>query len=137
MTNWLVKNRRGAHWSNTRNTAITVLALNDYLQIIRGAGYGPGVRNFCQRAVHRDRTKVKDVLSARQRFFSGSKSSSRMERTILKSSVKMEKDLYISPCRRNFSVWKNPITPAGLRNFSAPAIFQTGGPAHFAQGSGL
>jgi uncharacterized protein YfaS (alpha-2-macroglobulin family) len=29
--NWLVKNRRGAQWSNTRDTAITVLALNDYL----------------------------------------------------------------------------------------------------------
>jgi hypothetical protein len=33
VTNWLVKNRRGAQWSNTRDTAITVLALNDYLQI--------------------------------------------------------------------------------------------------------
>jgi len=34
-TNWLVKNRRGAQWSNTRDTAITVLALNEYL---RGSG---------------------------------------------------------------------------------------------------
>ncbi|MBI3653392.1 MAG: alpha-2-macroglobulin [Acidobacteria bacterium] len=32
VTNWLVKNRRGAQWSNTRDTAITVLTLNDYLQ---------------------------------------------------------------------------------------------------------
>ncbi|HEX5085199.1 MAG TPA: alpha-2-macroglobulin family protein, partial [Blastocatellia bacterium] len=31
-TNWLVKNRRGAQWSNTRDTAITVLALNEYLR---------------------------------------------------------------------------------------------------------
>lgn len=30
--NWLVKNRRGAQWSNTRDTAITVLTLNDYLK---------------------------------------------------------------------------------------------------------
>ncbi len=30
--NWLVRNRRGAQWSNTRDTAITVLALNDYLR---------------------------------------------------------------------------------------------------------
>jgi hypothetical protein len=29
--NWLVKNRRGAAWSNTRDTAISLLALNDYL----------------------------------------------------------------------------------------------------------
>ena len=32
VTNWLVKNRRGAQWSNTRDTAIVVLALNDYLR---------------------------------------------------------------------------------------------------------
>jgi uncharacterized protein YfaS (alpha-2-macroglobulin family) len=33
VTNWLIKNRRGAQWSNTRDTAITVLALNDYLRV--------------------------------------------------------------------------------------------------------
>jgi uncharacterized protein YfaS (alpha-2-macroglobulin family) len=32
VTNWLIKNRRGAQWSNTRDTAITVLTLNDYLR---------------------------------------------------------------------------------------------------------
>ncbi len=32
VTNWLIKNRRGAQWSSTRDTAITVLALNDYLR---------------------------------------------------------------------------------------------------------
>lgn len=32
VTNWLIKNRRGAQWNNTRDTAITVLALNDYLR---------------------------------------------------------------------------------------------------------
>ena len=30
--NWLVKNRRGAQWTNTRDTAIALLALNDYLE---------------------------------------------------------------------------------------------------------
>ncbi|MCZ6598259.1 MAG: MG2 domain-containing protein, partial [Planctomycetota bacterium] len=30
--NWLVQNRRGAQWSNTRDTAICVLALSDYLR---------------------------------------------------------------------------------------------------------
>jgi len=30
--NWLVRNRRGTRWSNTRDTAIALLALNDYLQ---------------------------------------------------------------------------------------------------------
>jgi alpha-2-macroglobulin len=32
VTNWLVKNRRGAQWSNTRDTAISVLTLNEYLR---------------------------------------------------------------------------------------------------------
>ncbi len=30
--NWLVKNRRGAQWSNTRDTAYALLALSDYLR---------------------------------------------------------------------------------------------------------
>ncbi len=33
VTNWLIKNRRGAQWSNTRDTAITILALNDFLRV--------------------------------------------------------------------------------------------------------
>ncbi|MDX1390111.1 MAG: alpha-2-macroglobulin, partial [Acidobacteriota bacterium] len=32
VTNWLVKNRRGSQWSNTRDTAITVLTLTEYLE---------------------------------------------------------------------------------------------------------
>jgi uncharacterized protein YfaS (alpha-2-macroglobulin family) len=30
--NWLVKNRRGAQWNNTRDSAIAILALDDYLR---------------------------------------------------------------------------------------------------------
>ncbi len=33
VTNWLIKNRRGAQWSNTRDTAIVVLTMSDYLRI--------------------------------------------------------------------------------------------------------
>lgn len=39
--NWLVKNRRGTQWSNTRDTAIAVLALNDYLK--RSGELTPGL----------------------------------------------------------------------------------------------
>ncbi|MBX7219375.1 MAG: alpha-2-macroglobulin [Blastocatellia bacterium] len=35
VTNWLIKNRRGAQWSNTRDTAIVVLALNDFVRETR------------------------------------------------------------------------------------------------------
>ena len=30
---WLINNRRGAHWSNTRDTAMTLLVLSDYLKV--------------------------------------------------------------------------------------------------------
>ncbi len=32
---WLVKNRRGAQWSDTRDTAIVVLALTDYMRVTK------------------------------------------------------------------------------------------------------
>jgi hypothetical protein len=32
VTNWLVRNRRGAQWSNTRDTAMALMALTDYLK---------------------------------------------------------------------------------------------------------
>ena len=35
VTNWLIKNRRGAQWSNTRDTAIVVMTLDDYLRASR------------------------------------------------------------------------------------------------------
>lgn len=35
VTNWLIKNRRGAQWSNTRDTAIVVMTLDEYLRTTR------------------------------------------------------------------------------------------------------
>ena len=32
VTTWLIRNRRGAQWSNTRDTAMVVLAMTDYLR---------------------------------------------------------------------------------------------------------
>ena len=43
VANWLIKNRRGAQWNNTRDTAVVVLAMNDYLrasgELEAGLGY--------------------------------------------------------------------------------------------------
>jgi len=36
--NWLIRNRSGTHWGNTRATALVVLALTDYLKAV-----GPGL----------------------------------------------------------------------------------------------
>src|SRR5213075_2339210 len=38
VTNWLIKNRRGAQWNNTRDTAIVVMTLDDYLRTTKEVG---------------------------------------------------------------------------------------------------
>lgn len=67
--NWLVKNRRGAQWHNTRDTAIALLALNDYLQrsgeLTGDAGYELTVNGKVIAAKTLTRA---DVLRAPSRF---------------------------------------------------------------------
>ncbi|HEX8144116.1 MAG TPA: alpha-2-macroglobulin family protein [Pyrinomonadaceae bacterium] len=69
VTNWLIKNRRGAQWSNTRDTAITVLALNDYL---RRSGEGKPDLEYevlvNGRSVVSKRLAAADALSAPSQF---------------------------------------------------------------------
>ena len=54
VTNWLIKNRRGAQWSNTRDTAIVVLTLNDYLRKSGEVSPSLGYRVAGQWAVRRN-----------------------------------------------------------------------------------
>ena len=67
--NWLVKNRRGAQWTNTRDTAIALLALNDYLEQsgeLRGdVAYEVTVNG---RVVATKAVTAADVLRAPSRF---------------------------------------------------------------------
>ena len=65
--NWLIKNRRGANWSNTRDTAIVVLAMNDYLKT---SGELKGGMEYELQVNGKTITtqKVKDVLRAPSRF---------------------------------------------------------------------
>jgi len=69
VTNWLIKNRRGAQWSNTRDTAIVVLALNDYLRLTRelatSVEYELRVNGH---AIVSKKLKAEDALSAPSRF---------------------------------------------------------------------
>jgi alpha-2-macroglobulin len=69
VTNWLVKNRRGAQWSNTRDTAITVLTLNEYLrtsgEIQPVMGYELLVNG---KSVASKRITADDALSAPSKF---------------------------------------------------------------------
>lgn len=67
--NWLVKNRRGAQWNNTRDTAIALLGLDDYL---RGSGELSGDASYelvvNGRSIATRHVSRSEVLSAPSRF---------------------------------------------------------------------
>lgn len=69
VTNWLIKNRRGAHWSNTRDTAIVVLAMNDYLrtsgELKGGLEYELTVNG---KSIAKQKISGADVFNAPSRF---------------------------------------------------------------------
>ncbi len=69
VTNWLIKNRRGAQWNNTRDTAIVVMTLDDYLRASRElqtqTGYELSVNG---NTVVTKQVGAGDVLSAPGRF---------------------------------------------------------------------
>ena len=69
VTNWLIKNRRGAQWSNTRDTAIVVLTLNDYLRM--SGELSPSWDMNCWSTENRSRrskSTAEDALSAPSKF---------------------------------------------------------------------
>jgi len=69
VTNWLVKNRRGAQWSNTRDTAIVVLTLNDFLRVSGEAKSAVGYDVLVNGAkVASKQIAVDDLLSAPSKF---------------------------------------------------------------------
>ncbi len=69
VTNWLIKNRRGGQWSNTRDTAIVVLTLNDYLRASGELQPVVGYQLLVNGAsVATRQIKAEDALSAPTRF---------------------------------------------------------------------
>jgi len=66
---WLVANRRGAQWSNTKTTALCVLALDDYLrgtgQLARSVGYSVAVNG---EEIGRAQLEGGDLLTAPARY---------------------------------------------------------------------
>jgi uncharacterized protein YfaS (alpha-2-macroglobulin family)/tetratricopeptide (TPR) repeat protein len=67
--NWLVKNRRGRQWNNTRDTAIALLAMNDYLErsgeLTGDVAYELSVNG---RVIATKTLTAKEVLGAPSRF---------------------------------------------------------------------
>ncbi|NIQ01374.1 MAG: alpha-2-macroglobulin, partial [Nitrospinaceae bacterium] len=123
--NWLIKNRRGANWSNTRDTAIVVLAMNDYL---RASGELKGGVEYELLVNGRKVTaqKVKDVLRAPSRFEIDSRwirDGTNQIRLVRKNGVN---PLYFAANARFFSR-EEPITPAGNEIFIRRQYFKLAG----------
>lgn len=113
--NWLIKNRRGANWSNTRDTAIVVLAMNDYLKT---SGELKGGMEYELQVNGKTITtqKVKDVLRAPSRFeidLARIKDGVNTIRLIRKNG---EGPLYFAANATFFSL-EEPITAAGNEIF--------------------
>ena len=115
VTNWLIKNRRGAHWSNTRDTAITLLALNDYLkasgELQSDIEYEVKVNgHFVAKA------KVEDVFRAPSNFGVDPKFIRSGKNKIEIKRLEGNGPLYFSAQAKFFSL-EEPITSAGNEIF--------------------
>ncbi len=120
--NWLVKNRRGSHWSNTRDTAMVVLALNDYL---RASGELSGRMEYelWVNGTSLGKTRVEDVLSAPTAY--------RIDRKLVEDGTnqvrlvrhKGEGPLYFSIQAKFFSL-EEPVLAAGNEIFLRRDYYQ-------------
>ena len=115
---WLVRNRRGAQWNHTRDTAISVLALDDYLrasgELASDLDYELWVNG--ERIARRTVTPA-DVVSApglfpvRAELIRDGGNEIRLVRT------RGQGPLYLS-CEARFFSLEEPVTPAGNEVFS-------------------
>jgi uncharacterized protein YfaS (alpha-2-macroglobulin family) len=146
VTNWLIKNRRGAQWSNTRDTAIVVLAMNDYLrasgELQRAAGSRPADRKDGSsgrmpearsleleyelivngKSIARKKVSGADVFSAPSRFrIAPSDLSDRNEVRLVRRSG--DAPIYFSIEAKFFSL-EEPVTPAGNEIFVKREYFK-------------
>ncbi|HKR21002.1 MAG TPA: hypothetical protein VJS17_00355, partial [Pyrinomonadaceae bacterium] len=124
VTNWLIKNRRGAQWSNTRDTAIVVLTLNDYLrtsgEVQPIVGYQVLVNGS---SVATKQIKAEDALSAPTRFAIPREliRDGQNEVTIVRKNG--SGPLYFSAEAEFFSL-EEPLKPAGNEIFVRRQYFK-------------
>lgn len=116
VTNWLIKNRRGAQWNSTRDTAIVVLTLNDYLrtsgELKTDVAYELLVNG---RSIAKKQVSGADVFDAPSRFVVDPKlvmdhNEIRIRRT------RGTSPLYFA-AEAKFFTREEPITPAGNEIF--------------------
>ncbi|HEX4342457.1 MAG TPA: alpha-2-macroglobulin family protein, partial [Verrucomicrobiae bacterium] len=126
VSNWLVKNRRGAQWNNTRDTAITVLALNDYLRVSGELKPDLEYEVFVNgTSVATKKISGADVFNAPSRFTIDPKliKDSNEIRIVRKNS---DTPIYFAAEAKFFSM-EEPITPAGSEIFVKREYFKLAG----------
>jgi uncharacterized protein YfaS (alpha-2-macroglobulin family) len=124
VTNWLIKNRRGAQWSNTRDTAIVVLAMNEYLktsgEIQTQLGYDLLVNGT---TVASKQISAADALSAPTRFDVPRELIRDGENDVVVRRKSGSGPLYFSAAATFFSL-EEPLKPAGNEIFVRRQYFK-------------
>jgi uncharacterized protein YfaS (alpha-2-macroglobulin family) len=124
VTNWLVKNRRGAQWSNTRDTAIVVLTLNDYLRVSGEVQPAIGYQLVVNgNPVATKQIAAEDALSAPSQFAISREllRDGQNEISIVRNSG--NGPLYFSAAAEFFSL-EEPLKPAGNEIFVKRQYFK-------------
>ena len=124
VTNWLIKNRRGAQWSNTRDTAIVVLTLNDYLRTSKELQTNLSYELLVNgNSVATKQVSAADALGAPSKFAVSREfiRDGANEITIRRTSG--SGPLYFSAAAEFFSL-EEPITPAGNEIFVRRQYFK-------------
>jgi len=119
VSNWLIKNRRGAQWNNTRDTAIVVLALNDYLRASGELKADASFKIFVNgRQVAERKISGADIFNAPSQFAIDPKLIQDTNEIRIVSSSKDNRAtaLYFSANATFFST-EEPIEPAGNEIF--------------------
>ncbi|MDB6124141.1 MAG: Large extracellular alpha-helical protein [Pedosphaera sp.] len=117
VTNWLIKNRRGSQWSNTRDTAITVLAMNDYLRV--SGELTPDLEYQLLvngQSIATKKISGADVFNAPSQFAIDSKLIKDGENDIRIVRKSGKSPIYFAANAKYFSL-EEPITPAGNEIF--------------------
>jgi alpha-2-macroglobulin len=119
VVNWLIKNRRGAQWNNTRDTAIAVLALNDYLRASGELKADVDYEIFVNgSSIAKKKINGADIFNAPNRFSVDPKLIKDSNSIRIKVGTKDSRPspLYFAAEATFFST-EEPITPTGAEIF--------------------
>jgi hypothetical protein len=115
--NWLLQNRRGAQWSNTRDTAIAILALDGWLEksgeVARDVEYELTVNG---KVVGRRKIGASEMLSAPAEFAIPAAEVKDGKNEIRLKKIAGEGPLYLA-ARANFFSQEEPIPARGSQIF--------------------